>query len=448
MIRNSPIIDVLDGIIKVGQSMGYDMEGCSKDIERIIGFQGDAAGDFNEVRSEYERFGSIFSPYSARTFNHFIASSGFLDVKMEGYSFTWSHPSASKMSKLDRFLVSDGIFLTFPVITAVCLDRHLSDHRPIILKKIQTDFGPTPFRLYHSWFKRDGFDAMVEQAWLSFSHNDSNSLIRFKKKLQDLKKVIRVWIRDMNILKEGVKSSLTDKLVDIDKVLDNGVISDDMLLNSLELSRKLNELNQSDLKDAAQKAKVKWAIESDENSKNFHGIINKRPAVWDCGENKSPGPDGFTFDFFRHFWDLIGSDLCALSTVSSTVGPSREAAYDSIRWDFLLDVLHAFSVGSRWCSWIRGIFSSNMASILVNGSPTSEFLISCGLKQDDPLAPLLFILVMETLHISFARSAHDGVFKGLLIDDSMVLSHLFYADDVVFVGEWSDDNLANLVRIL
>nr|GFA25109.1 RNA-directed DNA polymerase, eukaryota [Tanacetum cinerariifolium] len=26
-----------------------------------------------------------------------------------------------------------------------------------------------------------------------------------------------------------------------------------------------------------------------------------RRAVWDCGENKSPGPDGFTFEFFRRF---------------------------------------------------------------------------------------------------------------------------------------------------
>ncbi|GKC67027.1 RNA-directed DNA polymerase, eukaryota [Tanacetum coccineum] len=257
-----------------------------------------------------------------------------------------------------------------------------------------------------------------------------------------------------------------------------------------------------------------------------------KAAVWDCGENKSPGPDGFTFEFFRHFWDLIGSDLCAavncffdsgsfprgcnssfialipkvmdakfvtdfrpisligsvykvvtkilanrLSMVISDLisntqsafvknrqildGPfilnealawckrkKKQAlmfkvdfakAYDSVRWDFLLDALHAFGFGSRWCSWIRGIFSSNMASILVNGSPTSEFLISCGLKQGDPLAPLLFILVMETLHISVSRAVHDGVFKGLQIHDSMVLSYLFYVDDVVFVGAWPDD---------
>nr|GEY24390.1 hypothetical protein [Tanacetum cinerariifolium] len=34
------ILDVLDNVIKVGQSMGYDMKGCSNDIEIIISLQG------------------------------------------------------------------------------------------------------------------------------------------------------------------------------------------------------------------------------------------------------------------------------------------------------------------------------------------------------------------------------------------------------------------------
>ncbi|GJZ58604.1 hypothetical protein Tco_0614098 [Tanacetum coccineum] len=34
-----------------------------------------------------------------------------------------------------------------------------------------------------------------------------------------------------------------------------------------------------------------------------------RKAVWDCGVNKSPGPDGFTFEFFRKLWDLIGTEF-------------------------------------------------------------------------------------------------------------------------------------------
>nr|GEZ00469.1 RNA-directed DNA polymerase, eukaryota [Tanacetum cinerariifolium] len=121
-------------------------------------------GKFNEVRSEEERFGSIFNKSCTRDFNCFISSSGLVDIKMEGFSFTWVHPSAKKISKLDRFLVSDGIILGFPAITIVCLDRHLSDHRPVLLDEINTDFGPTPFRTFHSWFSREGFDAMVEQA--------------------------------------------------------------------------------------------------------------------------------------------------------------------------------------------------------------------------------------------------------------------------------------------
>nr|GEY12880.1 RNA-directed DNA polymerase, eukaryota, reverse transcriptase zinc-binding domain protein [Tanacetum cinerariifolium] len=70
--------------------------------------------------------------------------------------------------------------------------------------------------------------------------------------------------------------------------------------------------------------------------------------------------------------------------------------------------LLAFGFGPKWCQWIRGIFSSNMASILVNGSPTSEFPIFCGLKQGDPLAPFLFILVMESFHLSVLRAVNNA----------------------------------------
>nr|GFB54266.1 RNA-directed DNA polymerase, eukaryota, reverse transcriptase zinc-binding domain protein [Tanacetum cinerariifolium] len=34
-----------------------------------------------------------------------------------------------------------------------------------------------------------------------------------------------------------------------------------------------------------------------------------KKAVWDCDTEKSPGPDGFTFDFYRRFWKIIGSDV-------------------------------------------------------------------------------------------------------------------------------------------
>lgn len=34
-----------------------------------------------------------------------------------------------------------------------------------------------------------------------------------------------------------------------------------------------------------------------------------RNAVWDCGSNKSPGPDGFTFGFIKEMWSTLKNDI-------------------------------------------------------------------------------------------------------------------------------------------
>nr|GEV06986.1 RNA-directed DNA polymerase, eukaryota [Tanacetum cinerariifolium] len=92
--------------------------------------------------------------------------------------------------------------------------------------------------------------------------------------------------------------------------------------------------------------------------------------------------------------------------------------------------------------------SSGKASILVNGSPTTEFHFHQGLKQGDPLAPFLFLLIRESLHLSFSWATEAGIFTGFRVDHSITLSHLFYADDAVFIGEWSHSNLKGIMNIL
>ncbi|GKE28062.1 RNA-directed DNA polymerase, eukaryota, reverse transcriptase zinc-binding domain protein, partial [Tanacetum coccineum] len=46
--------------------------------------------------------------------------------------------------------------------------------------------------------------------------------------------------------------------------------------------------------------------------RELEGDVSKeelKKAVWDCGTDKSPGPDGFTFGFFRRFWSIIENDV-------------------------------------------------------------------------------------------------------------------------------------------
>ncbi|GJX69128.1 DIE2/ALG10 family protein [Tanacetum coccineum] len=61
--------------------------------------------------------------------------------------------SAKKMSKLDRFLMSEGLLGVNPNFSALTLDRYLSDHRPIMLRDSSHDYGPIPFRMYLYWFE-------------------------------------------------------------------------------------------------------------------------------------------------------------------------------------------------------------------------------------------------------------------------------------------------------
>nr|GEW08398.1 RNA-directed DNA polymerase, eukaryota, reverse transcriptase zinc-binding domain protein [Tanacetum cinerariifolium] len=124
-----------------------------------------------------------------------------------------------------------------------------------------------------------------------------------------------------------------------------------------------------------------------------------------------------------------------------------EKAFDSISWDFLFQVMRFMGFNEKWMNWISGYLSSTTSSILINRSPTREFNISRGLRQGDPLSPILFIIAMEGLHVAIEDDIAAGLYRGLKVN-TLILSHLFFADDTLFIGEWSRANIKSLVSIL
>ncbi|GKG24520.1 RNA-directed DNA polymerase, eukaryota, reverse transcriptase zinc-binding domain protein, partial [Tanacetum coccineum] len=117
-------------------------------------------GDFNEVRDASERFGSVLNERQTYIFNEFIANSSLIDISLGGYKFTWTDKWGSKMSMLDRFLISESFYDVFPHVTGVVLEKGIPDHRLILLKDFKVDFGPTPFRFFQY-----GWRSMASKTW-------------------------------------------------------------------------------------------------------------------------------------------------------------------------------------------------------------------------------------------------------------------------------------------
>ncbi|GJU83715.1 RNA-directed DNA polymerase, eukaryota [Tanacetum coccineum] len=154
--------------------------------------------------------------------------------------------------------------------------------------------------------------------------------------------------------------------------IEQGIEED--VLRRAEIVNKMQMIDGLLAKELAQKTKIKWAIEGDENSKFFHV-----------------------------------------------------------------------------CKWINVCLNSSRGFdlLVIWLVPTEEFQYGKGLKQGDPLSHFLFYINHECLHLSFQRIMDEGMFKGIKLGGDMVnLSHMFYADDAVFVGQWCESNITTLVHVL
>ncbi|XP_058757341.1 uncharacterized protein LOC131630579 [Vicia villosa] len=87
-------------------------------------------------------------------------------------------------------------------------------------------------------------------------------------------------------------------------------------------------------------------------------------------------------------------------------------------------------------------------SVLVNGSPTKEFLVERGLRQGDPLSPFLFVIVAEGLKAMVNKAVENGDFVGFSVKGKCFIDVLQFADDTLLVGDGSWKNLWAIKAVL
>lgn len=122
-------------------------------------------------------------------------------------------------------------------------------------------------------------------------------------------------------------------------------------------------------------------------------------------------------------------------------------AFDSVSWAFLLEVLRKLGFGSRWCNLICGLLSSSSTQVLLNGIPGETIKHRKGLRQGDPLSPMLFILVMDVLNLMFTRASCAGLLQPL---SRRPIQHRIslYADDVALFLQPTAADITLSLRLL
>nr|GEV61982.1 RNA-directed DNA polymerase, eukaryota [Tanacetum cinerariifolium] len=163
-------------------------------------------GDFNEVRSKKERFGSTFNIQGANAFNNFILMIGLVDLSLG---------EVAQKAKV-RWSIK----------------------------------GDENSKYFHGFLNRKRCKLSIRGILMDGE-----------------------WIVDPVKIKQEFLSHFANRF---EKVDNYRIILDNQFPKSLSMDQTLQEVKSLDALEVAQKAKVRWSIKGDENSKYFHGVLNRK----------------------------------------------------------------------------------------------------------------------------------------------------------------------------
>ena len=124
-------------------------------------------------------------------------------------------------------------------------------------------------------------------------------------------------------------------------------------------------------------------------------------------------------------------------------------AYDRVEWAFLAKILQAFGFDHKVVGAIYQLISTSSIGVLVNGSYSQFFNPSRGLRQEDPLSPILFVIMADCLGRYIGELVQQGVIKGLQPSSQpLTCSHGQFVDDTIFMGKYEVNEARDLKQAL
>nr|GEW86207.1 hypothetical protein [Tanacetum cinerariifolium] len=210
-----------------------------------------------------------------------------------------------------------------------------------------------------------------------------------------------------------------------------------------------------------------------------------KSAMFNIGDDRAPGPDGFSSVFFKKSWNIVGEDVCSaikdffhnarpiidaleeFQNVSGLVpklmhnyhrksGPPRctfkvdiQKAYDTVNWGFFENILFSFGFQTSMIKWILACVTSASYSICINGEVHGYFNGMRGLRQGNPLSPYLFTFVMEILTLIIKRRiCRSNVFHYHHHCDELEIVNICFADELFLFAKGEVDSARLIIDAL
>lgn len=123
-------------------------------------------------------------------------------------------------------------------------------------------------------------------------------------------------------------------------------------------------------------------------------------------------------------------------------------AYDRLEWRFLLRAMDAFGFSAQSRDLIYRNICHIWYSFRINGEYHGSFRSFRGVRQGDPLSPLLFVLAQQILSVNLKRRTPQLIKPYHIGRQVKQVTHLFYADDVILFTNGARSSLHNLMSLI